>query len=84
MEFVYSLSLVFAAMLACLAIFSDRFGDNFLQRIGLSLIGFASCVDLYLMYLTADCCTRHNPRSLFIIGFAVYGAGTLMKVYRHN
>ena len=84
MEVLYVLALIFVVMLSILAIFSNRFDDNILQRIGLSVIGFSSCADLYLMYLASECCTHHNSRSLFIVGFAIYGIGTLMKVYRHN
>ena len=83
MEIVYLVALALSALLAMAGIFNRQFDDNFMQRIGLAILGIAACFDLTYAYLSTPCCEAANGKSLFVIGFAVYGMGTFVKVHRH-
>ena len=84
MELLYVIALVLSALLSTVAVLTHRFNDNFLQRIGLCVVAFASCSEMYLLYQAAECCKGHNAQSLFIIGFALYLIGTGLKVIVHG
>lgn len=84
MEILYVVALILSAVLSTLAVLTHRFNDNFLQRTGLSVVAFASFAEMYLLYHSTECCQYHNSRSLFIMGFALYLAGTAWKVVRHG
>ena len=85
MHIVYMVALAVTSTLALVGIFSRQYGDNLFQRIGLSIIGFASCVDLILLLdFDNSCCQAVNVKTLFIIGAAIYGIGTYIKVHRYK
>jgi hypothetical protein len=84
MQTVYLVALAVSASLAVLGVFNRHFDDNFLQRCGLAVIGFAACSDLYLAIADVSCCEASNGKDLFVIGFSVYGLGTLLKVAKHR
>lgn len=84
MDAVYSFAIAISAALSIMAILSNQFHDNTAQRIGLSVIGFASCIALWSEFFGDDCCQIQNSRHIFVIGFALYAIGTLMKVRRHR
>lgn len=84
MQTVYLVALAVSACLASLGVFNRHFDDNFLQRCGLAVIGFAACSDLYLAIADVSCCEASNGKDLFVIGFSVYGLGTLLKVAKHR
>ena len=84
MQMIYVVSLVVSALLASAAVLTHRFNDNILQRVGLCVVAFASCAEIYLLLHSAECCQFHNTRSLFIIGFSLYALGTASKVIRHG
>jgi len=83
MQTVYLVALAVSASLALLGVFNRHFDDNLFQRLGLAVIGFAACSDIYLAIADVSCCEASNGKSLFVIGFSVYGIGTLVKVVRH-
>ena len=84
MNIVYTVSLIIGTILSFAAIFGHYFDDNIMQRLGLSLVGFAACVELYLICMQLSCCHLDNARQLFVIGFVVFGIGTSAKVYKHR
>lgn len=84
MQTVYLVALAVSASLAVLGVFNRHFDDNFLQRCGLAVIGFAACSDLYLAISGMSCCEASNGKDLFVIGFSVYGVGTMLKVAKHR
>lgn len=84
MQTVYLVALAVSASLALLGVFNRHFDDNFLQRCGLAVIGFAACSDIYLAIVDVSCCEASNGKYLFVIGFATYGVGTAMKVLKHR
>ena len=85
MHILYIMALVITAFLSTGAIFSRQFGDNTFQRIGLSVIAFASCVDLILLLdLDTSCCQATNVKTIFIVGSAIYALGTYIKVHKHG
>ena len=84
MSELYIVALAISVVLPAVGIFSRHFDDNFLQRSGLAIISIASVSELYLEFVDASCCQAANAKSLYAIGFAVYGIGTAAKVFRHK
>ena len=85
MQILYIMALVITAFLSTGAIFSRQFGDNTLQRIGLSAIAFASTVDLIILLDVGNsCCQATNVKTLFIIGAAIYALWAYIKVHKHG
>ena len=84
MHELYLAALGVSVAVSLLGIFSSHFDDNTLQRIGLAVIGSASVSEIYLEYIDASCCQSANGKALFVIGFAAYSIGTVVKVIKHK
>lgn len=84
MDATYIAALSLTAALSFAGVLHCKFKDNTLQRIGLSMVGFGSCVELWLIFNQMDCCKMQNARDVLVIGFATYGIGTLIKVIKHR
>lgn len=84
MDAIYIVALLLTAALSFAAVFTCTFKDNTMQRIGLSMVGFGSCIELWLTFNDLDCCRMQNARDILVIGIATYGIGTLVKVLKHR
>lgn len=85
MHTLYIVALLVTLVLATFGIFSRHYGDNLVQRIGMSVIGFTSVINLVLVFdENMLCCGASNSKALFIIGTAIYAVGTYVKVHRDN
>lgn len=84
MQTIYIAAVFISAILAIVGVLHAQFDDNVIQRLGLSMVGFAACVELWLMFKESDCCALANSRNLFVIGCAIYGMGTALKVIKHR
>ena len=77
-DYMYASALIVLILLPVLAIYSDGYKDNLVQRIGLSLISFGSVFRLWgLLYMEE----LPGPRYLMTYGFAIYGVGIVGKEY---
>ena len=77
---IYAASLVAIVVTCVLAVFSRKFDDNLLQRIGLSITCLGACLRMAELfdYLPDDTKARY----LFTYGVAVFCIGAVWKIWR--
>jgi hypothetical protein len=84
MDRIYLIALLVTASLTFAGVLGKCLNDNLLQRVGLSLIGLASCVRLW-DFLQEGFTFDLDPLSLmFIVGVAMYGLSTMYKLLEHR
>lgn len=76
----YSISLVIIAVTCLLGVFTRKFDDNLLQRLGLSLACIGACLRLSELFWYFPDDTK--ARYLFTYGVAVFCLGTAWKFWR--
>lgn len=82
MDRIYLLALIITASLTFAGVLGKCLDDNLLQRVGLSLIGLASCVRLW-DYIQEGTQFDMDPISVtFICGVAIYGLSTMHKLIK--
>lgn len=84
MDTVYMICLGCIAVFSITGILSRYFDDNLCQRIGLSLIGFASTIEIWMSFSSMLCYQLENIRQIFVVGAVVYAIGTAKKVYQYR
>ncbi len=87
MEILYLACLSIIAIFSIAGILSRYFDDNLSQRIGLSFIGIASTIEVWMTVQIYLCYQLEYIRQIFIFGAFIYAMGTIKKVYKfrhHN
>ena len=84
MDSIYLVCLALITVFAIAGILSRYFDDNLPQRIGLSLIGFSTFIEIWQNLNVLACYQMESVRQLSVFGFVIYGIGTFIKVYRYR
>lgn len=84
MDSIYLLALIITASLTFAGVLGRCLDDNLFQRVGLSLIGLASCVRLWDFLQEGNSFALDPISVTFILGVAVYGASTMYKLIVHR
>jgi len=84
MDAVFIIALIITSALTFAGVLSNYLNDSLLQRIGLSLIGLASTVRLWDVIQEAQEFDLDPISVTFLVGVAVYGLSTMVKLIRRR
>lgn len=79
-DILYIACVTAVALLSIAGTLCPAFDDNLLQRTALALIGLAASTEAWGYFHGS---ISANPRTLLLLGFAIYGIGSALKTWRY-
>ena len=81
-DYFYLPGLLVIAIASLLAIYSQGYDDNLMQRIGLSMTCFGAVIRIYAMFHGQG--DSDAPRLLLVHGIAIFAAGSVWMHWRNH